>query len=158
MKLPKTIQLDVSDTQVFEMAAQPGEWAVTGSFRYSDVDPDTFNRKQRFAFQSAWLGVETGGHSTFVQVTSASPEDLESVAGKLADLFVRDFGAPDQATALPVARDEVRYVSELCEFDDGTLLSLTREPGPDGVREVVRPVPTSTGTDQPFRIWEIVEE
>ncbi|MEY3552369.1 MAG: hypothetical protein RL735_717, partial [Pseudomonadota bacterium] len=31
MKLPRTLRLDPSDTFVFARAAEPGEWAVSGS-------------------------------------------------------------------------------------------------------------------------------
>ena len=39
MKLLRTIRLDVSDTFVFEKAADPGEWAVSGAFAFWDRDP-----------------------------------------------------------------------------------------------------------------------
>ena len=32
MKLAKTLRLDVSDTYVFDRAAETGEWAITGTF------------------------------------------------------------------------------------------------------------------------------
>jgi hypothetical protein len=32
LKLPRTIRLDPSDIFVFERAADPGEWAVSGDF------------------------------------------------------------------------------------------------------------------------------
>ena len=40
LKLPRTIRLDPSDTFVFERAAEPSEWAVSGAFAFwnSDVD------------------------------------------------------------------------------------------------------------------------
>jgi hypothetical protein len=38
-KLPRTIRLDPSDTFVFDRPAEPGEWAVTGSFLFIDTDP-----------------------------------------------------------------------------------------------------------------------
>ena len=102
--------------------------------------------------------MESGGYSTFVQVTTATEDEFESMVTTLADVFVTDFGAPDRLAAMPMARDEAQYVAELCEFDDGTLLSLAREQGPDGIRETVRSVPKGTGTDQPFKIWELVED
>jgi len=34
MKLIRTIRLDPSDTFVFERAAEPGEWAVSGAFAF----------------------------------------------------------------------------------------------------------------------------
>lgn len=158
MKLPKTIQLDISDTNVFDVTASPGEWAVTGSFSFSDSDFDTLDRKQRIAYQSGWMGVQSGGFSTLVQVVSASDADFQTMTTLLADMFVRDYGAPDRNAAMPVARDEVRYVASLCGFDDEALLSLYREPGPDGIREVVRAVNRATDVDKVDRIWEMVEE
>jgi hypothetical protein len=158
MKLPKTIQLDISDTNVFDVTASPGEWAVTGSFSFSDSDFDTLDRKQRIAYQSGWMGVQSGGFSTLVQVVSASDADFQTMTTLLADMFVRDYGAPDRNAAMPVARDEVRYVASLCGFDDGALLSLFREPGTDGIREVVRAVNRASDVDKVDRIWEMVEE
>ena len=40
MKLLRTIRLDPSDTFVFERAAEPGEWAVSGAFAFWHSDPD----------------------------------------------------------------------------------------------------------------------
>jgi len=158
MKLPKTIQLDISDTNVFEKAAKQGEWAVTGSFSFSDTNPDSLNRKQRLAFQSGWMGLETSGFSTLVQVSTASLSDFETATEKLAAIFVRDFAAPDLEAAMPVARDEVRYVASVGEFDEGTLLSLFREPGPDGLHEIVRAVEMPNTVDHVTKVWELVEE
>ena len=39
LKLPRTIRLDPSDTFVFERAAEPGEWAVSGAFVFWNRDP-----------------------------------------------------------------------------------------------------------------------
>ena len=57
MKLLRTIRLDPSDTFVFERAAEPGEWAVPGSFMFWDGDPAELSGKQRSAFRSGFLGV-----------------------------------------------------------------------------------------------------
>ena len=38
MKLLRTIRLDPSDTFVFERAAKPGEWAVSGAFVFWNND------------------------------------------------------------------------------------------------------------------------
>jgi hypothetical protein len=35
VKLLRTIQLDASDSFIFEMAAEPGEWAVSGAFAFA---------------------------------------------------------------------------------------------------------------------------
>ena len=39
MKLLRTIALDPSDTFVFDPPAEPGEWAVSGAFRFWNDDP-----------------------------------------------------------------------------------------------------------------------
>ena len=39
MKLLRTVALDPSDTFVFDPAAEPGEWAVSGAFRFWGDDP-----------------------------------------------------------------------------------------------------------------------
>ena len=57
MKLLRTIRLDPSDTFVFEHAAEPGEWAVSGAFMFWDGDPAAMEGKERAAFRSGFLGV-----------------------------------------------------------------------------------------------------
>ena len=64
MKLAKTIQLDTSDENIFEVAANPNEWAISGTFTFVDGNPDTWPKKHQFAFQSAWLGLPSFGCST----------------------------------------------------------------------------------------------
>ena len=70
MKLARTIHLDVSDTNVFTAVAKPGEWAVTGTFAFADSDPSAWTNKDKIAFRDGWMGIESFGRSTFVQVLS----------------------------------------------------------------------------------------
>ena len=51
MKLLRTIRLDPSDTFVFDVAAEPGEWAVPGGFAFWDEDPAQMSGKRRQAFR-----------------------------------------------------------------------------------------------------------
>ena len=53
MKLLRTIRLDPSDTFVFERAAEPGEWAVSGGFVFVDADPGQLPGKARAAYARA---------------------------------------------------------------------------------------------------------
>jgi len=46
VKLLRTIRLDPSDTFVFERAAEPGEWAVSGSFMFAEADPEALEGKR----------------------------------------------------------------------------------------------------------------
>ena len=60
-KLPRTIRLDPSDTFVFEHAADPGEWAVTGSFLFCDGEAARPAGKARAAFRAGFVGVDSLG-------------------------------------------------------------------------------------------------
>src|SRR3546814_2248939 len=71
LKLPRTIRLDPSDTFVYARAAEPGEWAVTGSFLFFGADPAALAGKERQAFRGGFLGIESFGWSTLVVVTEA---------------------------------------------------------------------------------------
>jgi hypothetical protein len=51
VRLLKTIRMDPSDTFVFENAAAPGEWAVSGAFVFARLDPATLAGKARAAFR-----------------------------------------------------------------------------------------------------------
>ena len=69
MKLLRTIALDPSDTFVFDVAAEPGDWAVSGSFRFCDRDPEKLSGKDRSAFRSGFLAVQSWGWSTLAQMS-----------------------------------------------------------------------------------------
>ena len=84
MKLLRTIRLDPSDTFVFEKAAEPGEWAVSGAFVFWNTDPAVLAGKARSAFRGGFLGVGSLGWSTLVQIVEASDDELEVVRGALA--------------------------------------------------------------------------
>ncbi len=68
MKFTRTIRLDPSDVKVFPLAAEPGEWAVAGTFAFADTEPAALSRKEQLAFKSGWLGTGSFGRSTLVQV------------------------------------------------------------------------------------------
>ncbi len=51
VKLIRTIRLDPSDTFVFERAAEPGEWAVSGAFVFWNADVAKLEGKARSAFR-----------------------------------------------------------------------------------------------------------
>ncbi len=57
IRLPRTIRLDRSDTVIFAPAAEPGEWAVPGTFLFAGRDAASLDRKERIAFRSGFLGV-----------------------------------------------------------------------------------------------------
>ena len=89
MKLLRTIQLDPSDTFVFERAAAPGEWAVSGAFAFWHEDVSALMGKARSAFRGGFLGVQSLGWSMLVQVVDASEQDRAAVIDMLAEAVPR---------------------------------------------------------------------
>ena len=106
MKLLRTIRLDPSDTFVFEQAAEPGEWAVSGAFVFWNTDPAALEGKARSAFRGGFLGVASLGWSTLVQIVETSEDDRLAAIDTLAKQLVAHFGAPSVADAVAAAEEE----------------------------------------------------
>ena len=136
MKLARAIHFDESDMRVYHSPARTGEWCLSGGFEFSNWGEGDLVGKARQAFANGWLGVETFGRVTFVAVTQVEAEEAEAVTRALAQHFVDIYGAPDTDAALPVARDEVAQMADLCdEHPANTLLTVMRELSEAGVRE-----------------------
>ena len=138
MKLLRTIALDRSDTFVFEAAAEPGEWAVSGAFRFCDRDPGKLTGKDRSAFRSGFLGVQSWGWSTLVQIVPATAADRRALVELLAAQLVDRFGAPDLATAQLAAEEEIAFAEQLCMHPVGSLIAVHRTAIDGEVRESFR--------------------
>lgn len=138
MKLLRTIALDPSDTFVFDVPAEPGEWAVSGAFRFCDRDPQGLTGKERSAFRSGFLGVRSWGWSTLVQIVPATEHDYRTLVELLAGQLVKRFGAPDLATARLAAEEEVAFAQSLCTHPVSTLIAVHRSASDGEVREVFR--------------------
>jgi len=150
----RCIQLDSTDTEVFPVAATPGEWAIPGAFVFlNDTDAElTGKRKQ--AFTNGFLGIESFGWSTLVEVASIDDLERHRVIEALARTFVDRYGAPDLDAALSVAREEVAYACESCEHPPGTLIVVRRELTDDGIVENLHRInPTAAGHEE-LKIWE----
>jgi len=156
MKLMRTIRLDPSDTFVFEQAAEPGEWAVSGAFVFWDADPARLEGKQRSAFRSGFLGVETFGWSTLVQVVEAKEEDRAAVVETLAQRLVERFGAPDLAAARKAAEEEVAFAASLCDHPADTLVAVHRTYEDGSIREAFRTL-RPKGGPKPLRAFSFLE-
>jgi hypothetical protein len=139
IRLPRTIQLDRSDTVVFAPAAKPGAWAVTGTFMFAGRDPDALTRKEKIAFRSGFLGLDSFGWSTLVTVTFVRAQDRDEAVQLLAQRLVEELGAPDIAAALPAAHEEMALAEELCHgHSEGTLIGVHRTADDTGIREQYR--------------------
>lgn len=156
MKLFRTIRLDPSDTFVFEPAAEPGEWAVSGAFMFWDEEPAKLEGKRRSAFRSGFLGVRSFGWSTLVQVVEAKPEDRNEVIATLAAGLVERFGAPDLETASKAAAEEVDFVASLCDHPADTLVAVHRTEEDGAIREAFRTLRPRGGA-RPLRAFSFLE-
>jgi Family of unknown function (DUF6505) len=138
IRLPRTIRLDPSDTFVFERPAEPGEWAVPGSFLFFDEDIAAFEGKRRAAFRAGFAGVRTLGHSTLVTVAEASEAERDDAVEALAGHIRERFGAPSREVARDAAREEIAVAASLCDHPVGTLIALHRTLEEGAIRECFR--------------------
>ena len=138
LKLPRTIRLDPSDEFVFDHPAQPGEWAVSGAFRFWDQDTSALVGRERQAFRSGFLGLTSFGWSTLAVISEASETELTEAIDLLAQQLVTHMGAPGIAAARAAAAEEVAFAASLCEDPVNTLLAVQRTHEPEGIRERFR--------------------
>jgi len=156
MKLLRTIRLDPSDTFVFEPPAEPGEWAVSGAFAFWGGDPAALQGKARAAFRSGFLGVESLGWSTLVQIVEVSDTDRANLVEALATQLVERFGAPDLPAAAAAAEEEVAFVESLCTQPQDTLIAVHRTYENGEVREAFRTLRPREGAP-PARAFSFME-
>ncbi len=156
MKLLRTIRLDVSDTFVFEKAAEPGEWAVSGAFAFWNSNVAALEGKARSAFRGGFLGVASLGRSTLVQIVEASDDDRQAVVDRLAQQLVAHFGAPTLEQARAAAEEEVAFAESLCSQPQDTLVAVHRTFEDGDVRETFRTLRPRAG-QKPARAFSFLE-
>jgi hypothetical protein len=151
LKYPRTIRLDPSDTFIFEKAAEPGEWAVSGAFVFWNRDLAGLGPKQRVAFRSGFLGLDSLGWSTLAVVTEATEAERQTMVERLASQLMEKFGAPDEKAARHAAEEEVAFASSLCEHPPQTLLAVQRSVENGEIRErfrTLKPRPVAADGDR----------
>lgn len=156
MKLLRTIRLDPSDTFIFAPAAEPGEWAVSGSFVFWGRDPMALEGKARTAFRSGFLGVQSLGWSTLVQIVEVSADDRKQAVEQLARQLVEEFGAPDMTTAMAAAEEEIAFAESLAAEDKDTLVAVHRRIENGEIREAFRTLKPRSGP-APLRAFAFLE-
>jgi hypothetical protein len=156
MKLLRTIRLDTSDTFVFDHAAEPGEWAVSGAFAFWAGDPATLRGKARVAFRSGFLGIDSLGWSTLVQIVEASADERARVLETLAARLVSHFGAPDMTAARAAAEEEVAFAESLCDPPPDTLIAVHRTVDDGKTRETFRTLRPRHG-EKPARAFAFMQ-
>ena len=159
MKFPRTIQLDGSDSQVYERLAVPGEWAVPASFAFLDIDPGEMTSKQRQAFGHGFLGTESFGWATLVEVAEIDAVEYDAVVQRLASHFVDHYGAPSLDAASPLANEEATFAASICDHQLHTLLALERESSEDGIVERFKVVQhPNAARHENLKIWTFIDE
>ena len=151
LRFPRTIRLDPSDTLVFERAAEPGEWAVSGAFVFWNQDLATLGQKQRVALRTGFLGIDSLGWSTLAIVTEATEADRQAMVERLASQLLEKFGAPDLNAARVAAEEEVAFAASLCDHPPQTLLAVQRSVENGEIRErfrTLRPREDAAGADR----------
>jgi len=156
VKLLRTIRLDPSDTFVFERAAEPGEWAVSGGFVFFGADVQELAGKARAAFRSGFLGVDSLGWSTLVQVVDATESEHAALVDKLAQRLLASFGAPDLPRARAAAQEEVAFAASLTDHPLDTLIAVHRVHEDGAIRETFRTLRPRQG-EKPLRAFAFME-
>ena len=157
MKLLRTIQLDASDSFVFEKPAEPGEWAVSGAFAFARDEPANLRGEARSAFRAGFLGLASLGRLTLVQIVEASEADRGAVMDMLAAQLVAHFGAPDVYAARPAAEEEIDFAASLCIHPAGAVVAVTRSYEGGAIRETFRALRPREGTGRHVRAFEFLE-
>jgi Family of unknown function (DUF6505) len=140
-KLLRTLRLDASDGFVFARAAEAGEWAVPGSFRWYGADISALSAKERISFRSGFLGLTSFGDATLAVVVEATPEERLNAVQSLATHLVEAHGAPDMGAALAAADEELSFAESCADHAEQTIVVLHRTLGEDGdIREQFRTV------------------
>lgn len=154
MKFPRAVRLDQSDIDVFDIAAEPGEWAIPGSFAFINDEPESLQGKRLQAFRHGFLGTSSFGWCTLVEVAEIADDEYQEVIDRLAQHFVQAHGAPHIAAALPVAADEAHYSVTICSHPLHTLLSIERDFGDDGLLESLKVIRPADGSDHTkVKLW-----
>lgn len=149
MRFPRTIRLDDADTRLFPLAAEPGEWAVSGAFVFSDRDQATILGKDRQAFRTGFLGTASFGWSSLVVVSEIAQAEREAVIEALTRHLLDRYQAPDHATARAFAEGEAAFGASLCERPVNTIIAVERSFGPQGIGERFRVVEPNDETLAP---------
>ncbi|MDG1084721.1 MAG: DUF6505 family protein [Planktotalea sp.] len=153
MKLARAIHFDESDQRVFHNPARTGEWCISGGFEFSNWGEADLVGKARQAFTNGWMGTETFGRVSCVAVTQIEPQERESIAQLLAQHFVDIYGAPSVEAALGTAYEELDQMAELCiDHAPNTILTVTRELTPAGVRESYRMIESQDADIMQFAV------
>ncbi len=142
MKFARVIRLDQSDVEVFREAAEPGEWAIPGTFAYSNWTEGDLTGQAAQEFAHGWLGLTSFGRASVVAVSPITEAERDELVDILAFHFAESWGAPSIDAARPVAEQEIAHMQDMCaEHPENTLMVVTRELSEAGVKDKFRMIP-----------------
>jgi hypothetical protein len=158
MKLARIIRFDPSDLNVFPAAAEEGEWALVGTFCFADLAPEALTGKVKQAFSNGFLGTASFGFSTLVSIVNVGEDDVARLTDEVAAAFVERLGAPNLEVARAAAAEEIAFMAELCaQHKSGTLLTIQRQLGEDGITESFRSLSKADSCAEQ-KIWTVIED
>src|SRR5262245_16270528 len=121
-----------------------------------NADPATLDGKDRAAFRSGFLGVQSLGWSTLVQIVEASEDDRLKAIDTLAKHLVAEFAAPSVDEAVAAAEEEFAFAASLCTQPADTLIAVHRTVENGEIREAFRTLRPKDGP-KPLRAFSFLE-
>ena len=103
MRLPRIVRPGNGRLGAFVPAAAPGEWAVTGAFRFAHRDPATIRQRELHVFKHGWLGLESFGSGALVEVADLAEPVHEELGRRLAAYLMTQYGS-NPGAAVEAAR------------------------------------------------------
>ena len=110
----------------------------------------------RARFRSGFLGVQSLGWSTLVQIVEASEQDRAALIDTLARQLVDGFGAPDLTVARVAAEEEIAFAASLCDHPADTLVAVRRVYENGAIREAFRTL-RPRGGRKPMRAFSFFD-
>lgn len=142
MNFARVIRLDESDLEVFREAADPGEWAIPGTFAFSNWSEAELEGKPAQEFAHGWLGLTSFGRASVVAVSAITEAERAALVEILAFHFTEAWGAPDLNAARPVAEEEIAHMIDMCSgHPENTLIVVERSLTEAGVNDKFRLIP-----------------
>lgn len=153
MNFARVIRLDDSDVNVFTTAADPGEWAIPGTFAFSNWTDDDLTGKARQEFAHGWLGLSGFGRASVVAVAPITEDERARLTDILAGHFVAVWGAPNLDAARPVAAEEIAQMAAMCDDHvQNTLMVIERELTDAGIKDRFRIIPPQGASLEAFAV------
>jgi len=126
-KLLRTVRFDDSDERIYELAAEAGEWALSGAFAFAVYEPRSISGRTWHAFTTSFMGMTSFGRSTFAAVEEVSDAEIAEIERRLAEHLVANYGAPSLKLAFPAVGEEIRFALDLCkDLPVNTVVSVRR--------------------------------